>query len=480
MVTKTKDSNIIASEEELKSILEDYKENPTTQSAIKREVEILIEEAKSYPPKESGQLVRERQYRINKIGKAITLINLDVPLPKEHEKIKLILDKDLKNIEIKKIEWIISDIIPEKAICFLGGKRGTFKTFFGLELAYSIASGKIFLNKFESKKARVLFIDEESGLSLIKERGEKIKKGLGITEDVDVAFISFANIKLDSSIWVIKLREVIEEFKPNLIIVDSLRRVMRFDENEAGYVSKLFTDSIRPLTEDYNLSWLLLHHMRKGMSGKYVTDEMDELRGSSDLANYADIIIVLNRNRGATDSIVFKQVKCRYKEEMSAKVVKFDWGEDSLKMECVGDAEESNYADELCSKLIIAWMGEEQKTSFKTKEAMDAMKLQRQSKATIDRALKALVESGRLIKPQKGVYELNVITSLDKYASMPQMPQDASDTKNNNESQDSKYKDIEALRHKIKPEIMPQASDSIYSEACDSSDSSLKVEVERV
>lgn len=345
---------------------------------------------------------------------------------KSERRLKVVYDKDLKNSEFKKIDWNVKGLIPEKSISILGGKRSTFKTITALDIACSISEGIPLFNIFETKKSKVLFLDEENGLPLIKERIRKIKEGLNIKNDCDIAFYSFGGFKLDSEDCIEKLSLFIEEYKPQLIIVDSFRRFIRFDENEAGHVSCLFTDILRPLTEKYGVSWLILHHARKGFSGKNPSDEMDELRGSSDLVNYADVVLMLQRNRNSNDSLILKQLKCRYQQEIPSKVIRLDWDNDCLKMECVGDIEINSLADEKCAEAIINWMIETEITLFETNEAIKAMQEKEYTKPTIERALRLLVDKAKLNKPQRGKYELKLKNKLYEF-DKPSNPQNHPD-----------------------------------------------------
>jgi RecA-family ATPase len=415
-------------------------------------------------------------FKDKNLKKGILMVgNVPVEVKRDIEpELSIIYDKDLKNLHTQKIKWLIKDILPENSINFLGGKRGTFKSFLGLHITYCLASGKLLFNTFETQKTKVLYLDEENGLALIKERSEKIKKGLEIDKDLEeVAFLSFANLKLDKKEWIDQLESFLQEFQPKVVVVDSLRRFVRFDENEAGQVSRLFTEFLRPISQKHGLSWILLHHMRKGIGGKNPVDDMDELRGSSDLSNYADVILLLQRNRGSNDSVVLKQPKNRYQQEITSKVLRLEWESDSLKIISMGDAEESIYADEVCAKMIISWMAENEIATFKTKDVLEAMKNEKQTKPTTERALKRLLEQGTLLKPQRGVYELSANLNLNDFIepSKHQNHQDCNKTKETNEeSIPLEYNKKDALMVKNKEKRSLKASTTIYSEASDDSD----------
>lgn len=332
----------------------------------------------------------------------------------KEEKLKIVYDKDFVTMEIKEIEWLIDGILPRGSVGFIAGKRGDFKTFMALVMAFCLATGKPLFNKFVTEKIKVLYIDEENGLTLLKDRSEMIKKGLDLGDDNDVAYLSFQNFKIEKEEWRAKLESFIQEWKPGVIIIDSLRRVTNLDENAASEVSVLFTDIVRPLTEKYGLTWVFLHHLRKGMTGRNVSDELDEMRGSSDFPNYADVVMALKRNRGSNDSFVFKQLKCRYGQEMPAQLIQLTWEQNSIRMDCVGEAQEQILQDELCAKTIMNYLAENEMSNFKKRDIIEPLS-QHNSSATLSRALKLLKTSGKLISPKKGYYEVSQSVRLDNY-----------------------------------------------------------------
>lgn len=329
-------------------------------------------------------------------------------------KLNVVYEKDLKTIELQKTEWLIEDMLPKKAIGFLVGKRGSYKTYTALNMMYSCSNGLPVFNRFITQKCKVFILDEENGLTIIKERSDLIKNGLNIINDSDIAFLSFSGATFEIKEFIENFEVFINEYKPGVIVIDSFRRVFRSDENDAGAVSKIFTSILRPLSEKYNVSWLILHHLRKGISGRNPSDELDEVRGSSDIVNYTDVVLYLHRNKGSSDSIILKQLKCRHKKELDPKIIQMTWTTDSLKMECVGDAEEQLLADQICANSIIKILAENQKISFKASEIKGFLG-DSYSIPTINRALRLLKDSGKLISRKRGYYEVSAKVNLKDY-----------------------------------------------------------------
>lgn len=316
----------------------------------------------------------------------------------------LIWDKDLKNYQETEREWLIDKLIPACSVGVWTGKRATYKTFTALEAIYSIASGQPFLDRYITKPCKILYLDKENGVSIMKQRVDMIKKGKNMTEDLDVAFICFSTLKLDKKADIEEIERLINEHKPSLIFIDTYRRAISFDENDAGEVSKLFVDTLRPMVEKYKLSIVLIHHDKKS-NGQEGGDEMDMLRGSSDLANYADFILK-NKRKGAESKIILEQIKNRNAPEVTPLAISFETDNETFfKFNCEGDYVPQS-KDERCAEIIILWLNKQLIQRFRTKDAQDIAFSHGVKKSNFFYAMKLLEERGVIKLLSKGLYEV--------------------------------------------------------------------------
>jgi RecA-family ATPase len=327
---------------------------------------------------------------------------------KKKEDYQLIWDNELKNFKIEEKEWLVDKLIPSKAVCIITGKRGTMKTFMTLLLCYSVASGEEFLDKFKTSQGKVIYLDKENGINIMKNRTMMLKRGLERENDeFPIGFICFSQIKIDKLGGVAAIEEVIEQHKPKLLVIDTYRRSVGFDENDAGKVSELFVDILRPIVEKYNISVILIHHNRKSATNHgEVSDEMDELRGSSDLANYADLIIKLERHG---NKIIVKQLKNRNAEEIQPFSVMCNFCEEDGEATCVRMKYDGEYAKptkgDRCAESIILWMETNQRYSLKTSDLKDLCFEKGFKKNQLHNALNELCEKGILKQIGRGEYE---------------------------------------------------------------------------
>jgi archaellum biogenesis ATPase FlaH len=298
-------------------------------------------------------------------------------------------DSELQSYIPKQTNWLIEPIIKAGGITIIAGKRSTFKSWFNLSIAYSISNGIDFLQNFKTTQGNILYLDRENQISELKIRSRLIKKGLNVSSG-EVYFISESNVKIDNPKDVLKLETIIKEKNIKLLIVDVYRRVISFDENDATQVSHLFCDLLKPLTERTGVAIVLIHHEKKGRSSG---DNMDMLRGSSDLANYVDGIIQMGR-RG--ENIILTQSKNRAGKEIKPFSLKVVTDEiDYFKFVFKGKLCNK---EEVISQAIINWIIKEKKSEFTYTEALKHCENLQFKKSKIVEALKFLVNEGILNK----------------------------------------------------------------------------------
>jgi len=327
----------------------------------------------------------------------------------------IIWEQELMQMEPKQDSWLVEGYIPNNSITLLGGKRGFYKSWGALQLAVAIATGQPFLSKYKTSQCNVLYVDEENGQESLYERISKIKKGMGITEPITgLAFSSLNGFKIDNREIREELERFIQENNIRVIIVDTLRRVFRSEENDAREMNELFADRLRPLTTRYGITWVLLHHLRKGISGKPISDHLDELRGSSEMANYADSVIIFERNTRVEDRFMLLHSKSRRTKAHDSVTVGLTWSEDSVKFDVLGPAEQILDALGICCNAIIRYVTENNITEFKTGEIIDAMKAEKHSRPTVTRALEVLCDQQKVERVLKGKYKV-VYKGLNEY-----------------------------------------------------------------
>jgi len=321
----------------------------------------------------------------------------------ESGKLPAIFHEDFIKKEFPKQKWVVDGYIPRESVCILAGKRAGFKTWIALDLAISIASGKPFLDVFETHQGNVLYVNEENSAVLFSERLKYFKENGNKLPELSLSYLNLEGFRFDKLEWREKLIEFSKEYGISTIICDPVRRTHDFEENDAGQISLFFTDIIQPLRKELGVTFVFLHHLRKGFGGKYASDKMDELRGSSELANYVDSILLSERLR-ESNRFNLKHLKSRSAPEQPPAQFLINFEDNAVNFTFEGTVKDTIKEEEACAKAIIDWTIEKQKPEFRTCEVKLAMKTLKFGERTVTRALSNALKENLLEKVKRGIY----------------------------------------------------------------------------
>ena len=129
--------------------------------------------------------------------------------------------EDLLNADLDDVNWLIDNLLPA-GLTFLVGRPKSGKSFMGLDLAVSIASGEKFLDRFNTNKATTLFISNEDSLTRLQSR---LKQIVPIKEIKDVSDLDNLMLKVDfpklNEYGLEKLKGLVKEHGIKLVFVES-------------------------------------------------------------------------------------------------------------------------------------------------------------------------------------------------------------------------------------------------------------------
>ena len=192
--------------------------------------------------------------------------------------------------------WLIEQLWGESSVGVIGGAPKCSKTWLGLDMALSVATGTPCLGKYAVPRAGpVLVYLAEDALPVVRERvaGMARHRGLDLA-GVEIHVITAPTLRLDRDPHRTRLLETAKRLRPRLLLLDPLVRLHGIDENNAGEVAGLLA-YFRPLQRQLDLSVVLVHHTRKNAAGGAAAGQ--GLRGSSDIHAFGDSNLYLRRSR---------------------------------------------------------------------------------------------------------------------------------------------------------------------------------------
>ena len=192
--------------------------------------------------------------------------------------------------------WLVQQLWGESSVGVIGGAPKCSKTWLGLDLALSVATGTECLGKYPVPRAGpVLIYLAEDALPVVRQRVQGMAQHRGFDLDaVEIHVITVPTLRLDRGPHRDRLFETAKRIRPRLLLLDPLVRLHGIDENNASEVAQLLA-YFRSLQRRLDLSVVLVHHTRKNASARTAAGQ--GLRGSSDLHAFGDSNLYLRRTR---------------------------------------------------------------------------------------------------------------------------------------------------------------------------------------
>jgi AAA domain len=192
--------------------------------------------------------------------------------------------------------WLVEELWCARSVGVIGGAPKCAKTWLGLDMALSVATGTPCLGRYAvPDPGPVLVYLAEDALLIVRERIEGMARHRGLDLDqVEVYVITAPVLRLDQDRDRTRLWETTRRLRPRLLVLDPLVRLHGIDENHAGDVAELLA-YFRSLQRELGLSVLLVHHTRKNGADGIAAGQ--GLRGSGDIHAFGDSNLYLQRTK---------------------------------------------------------------------------------------------------------------------------------------------------------------------------------------
>ena len=189
------------------------------------------------------------------------------------------------------VRWRIDQVWGE-GVGILGGPPKATKSWFGLDMAVSIASATPLLGHFKVRDSGpTLVYLAEDALPQVRSRIAGICKHRGLDiETLDVHVITAPAVRLDQETDQKRLTITVKNMRPRLLLLDPLIRLHRADENSSADISAIL-GFLRELQRTCDVAIVVVHHMRKAIRSHLG----QALRGSGDLHAWTDHAVYLTR-----------------------------------------------------------------------------------------------------------------------------------------------------------------------------------------
>lgn len=193
--------------------------------------------------------------------------------------------------------WLVDTLWTRAGVGIIGGAPKLGKSWLGLDLAVSVASGTPCLDVFDiHEPGPVLLYMAEDAAAAIKQRLRGLCRHRGLDlQDLPIFVITAPTLRLDLAADQRRLHATVARLRPRLLLLDPFVRLHRIDENHSGDVAAILA-YLRQLQRTFDLAVVVVHHTRKntrpGAAGQ-------NLRGSGDFHAWYDSSLHLHRHKDA-------------------------------------------------------------------------------------------------------------------------------------------------------------------------------------
>ena len=314
------------------------------------------------------------------------------------EPLRILSAAHIMNTPLPPVEWVVQPFAAAKERVLLYGEYGSLKSWVLLHLGVHIAAGRKWLDTFAVPKPRsVLYVDEEMSEYTLRARVRRILEGEKIaSDDLPFGVASREGVRMtEVGGKVLLARCIAAEFRPEVIIMESMRRVLVGSENEQVDVSA-FWRAVEPILK-MGITFIISHHMRKPHE-----DGPDAVRyrasGSTDLIAGSDSAWAMTRLGAHSPEAKIEAIRIRLTEEPQPFTVAFDFGEgESGKVTArLGLPPEEASQGGLAVTIILDTLSDIGPTASGALEAACAAR--GVSRRTFQRALESLEKQGRITK----------------------------------------------------------------------------------
>ena len=204
--------------------------------------------------------------------------------------------------------WLIESVIPAGGLVGLIGPPGVGKTFIALDMALSVATGRLWQG-LPTKKGRVLYISAEGRGGLSKRVAAWLADRTAKPSEAKIAWLLEAipvhGTSESIDVLIERQKEELGTF-PDLVIIDTLARCFEGDENQQEDMGRFVAGADR-LREEFDATVLIVHHTR--LDGERERGNT-AFRGAADTMIFVarepkhhDIVLSCNKQKEAEEFI---------------------------------------------------------------------------------------------------------------------------------------------------------------------------------
>lgn len=220
---------------------------------------------------------------------------------------------DFLDLDIPAVQWLVDGYVREASICGNYGAPGSLKTYLGLQISLSLATGRDLFGMFPVTRSRVLIVQEDTLASDFQQAYLRpMCRELGISKDELRGWLYIAppgEMLLDDPERFYQLEEWIKEHRPTFVMLDSF---YLFHQTN-GFTPEELTPILRTLKRIRNkyhcTIWLLDHDRKTNKSANGSENPIDRWMGGRPKSAACEMAIESVPGENGTATIYVRKLR---------------------------------------------------------------------------------------------------------------------------------------------------------------------------
>lgn len=183
--------------------------------------------------------------------------------------------------------FVIQDFLPTGGVAMISAPPKARKSWAVMQMAYSVATGSQWLGFDVPEAKKVMYVQAELPNWIVAERFKQMYGDVTL-DNIQFFHVAGANLLDEDDMG--GLLMAVDDFKPDLVIIDPVANFWQGDENSSSSVNQLF-DQIARL-QALKVSVVMVHHSRKTEQNERLSPQHQ--RGSNVFFARPDAVMTLS------------------------------------------------------------------------------------------------------------------------------------------------------------------------------------------
>lgn len=306
--------------------------------------------------------------------------------------------KKLHDRGIPEVKWKIPQLLSDEGKMIVFGASGTGKSFSAMQLGLATTNKDLWLAYHEVPQQKLMYFDGEMGLKPFFHNLKKLITGYDCDYPRNFIYYPTSVLSLDEQKGYEVVRQLIEEHRPDIIVLDTIRCFLSGGEDKPEEF-KRFIEHLDKLSDEFGVAWVMLQHMPKNSVRRKGPPQLEDIYGSVAQGGWLDSAIALKKLGLNTLGVYHPKLRLVSKREMTdyEVVIPSDEGSDRYSYRFNASITESTKVQSRCYDDCLDFLTalvKEGRTSVKGREWSGVR--EKYSDGTFYRTRDSLKEKGYL------------------------------------------------------------------------------------